>query len=73
MEYKCLGLELDHSGEHFDIAHPLEVLVVVKGLDSRDGLAYWVLWTRQLSPVEAAGMARFAQQVVEDRLDACTD
>lgn len=61
----ALGLPLETTGneEDYDVAQPLSVLVVVKGLDSGGKLVYWAIKTADLSNVEAQGMALFALDV----------
>lgn len=66
MEHTALGLLLDTTDEDYDIAQPLEVLVVVKGLDSHDKVCYWTLKSPDLSNVEAMGMSMFGYEVAKD-------
>jgi hypothetical protein len=62
IELSVLGLPLCTDGNEadYDIVQPLCALVVVKGIDSAEKVAYWVLKTEELSNVEASGMALFA-------------
>lgn len=55
VEYAALGLPLDTTDEDYDIAQPVEALVIVKGLDSQGKLCHWVLKTPDLSNIEAMG------------------
>jgi hypothetical protein len=61
--YAALGLPLDTSDEDYDIAQPVEALVIVKGLDSRGKLCHWTLKTPDLTSVEAMGMAMWGYEV----------
>jgi hypothetical protein len=64
VEFKALGLTLERTpDEDYDLVQPLEVLVVVKGLDSEDHVRYWAIKTPGLMNVEARGMADFALEV----------
>jgi hypothetical protein len=59
----ALGLQLDSSDDAYDIAQPLEVLAVIKGLDSKGSVCHWVIKTPDLTNVEAMGMAMFGYEV----------
>lgn len=60
---QCLGLELDYSTEAFGT--PVEVLVVAKVLYNGD-FAYRLISTKELNSVEAMGMFRWGQLLLED-------
>jgi hypothetical protein len=62
-EFAALGLPLDLTDGDYDIAQPVEALVIVKGLDSRGRLCHWALKTPDLSNVEAMGMALWGYEV----------
>lgn len=69
-EFKCLGLPLDTSwGENpadYDIIQPLEALVIVRGLDSEDNEAHWVMRTAHLRNIEMRGMLDWAMDEVRN-------
>jgi hypothetical protein len=64
-EFTVLGMPLDTSDEDYDIAQPVEALVIVKGLDSRGKMSHWALKTPDLLNVEAMGMAMFGYEVAK--------
>ncbi len=65
VEFKALGLDLELTpGEEYDLVQPLEILLVVKGLDSEDSVRYWVIKTPGLTNIEARGYADWALEVV---------
>lgn len=66
VELTALGLKLDDSDSDYDITQPLEVLAVVKGLDSRGQVCHWVIKTPDLTNVEAWGMAMFGAKVASE-------
>ena len=53
MEWRMLGLEVEADE---DLAQPLEVAAVVKGLDSEGNVGYWTISTPSLMNVEIIGM-----------------
>ena len=59
----CLGLPLDYSTAAFGA--PVEVLVIAKVIHGGD-FAYRLLSTAELNSVEAMGMLRWGQLLVED-------
>jgi hypothetical protein len=66
IEYTALGLSLDSRDEAYDVAQPLEAVVIVKGLDSDDQVRYWAMKTPDLPNVEAMGMAMWAYEVAKN-------
>ncbi len=66
IEYTALGLTLDTTNKDYDIVQPLEILIVVKGLDPRGKLCHWTIKTPDLSNVEAMGMAMWAYEVAKN-------
>ena len=66
IEYTALGMPLETSDEAYDLIQPIEVLVVVKGLDSRGKMCHWVVKTPDLLNVEAMGMAMWAYEVARN-------
>jgi hypothetical protein len=64
VEFKALGLDLELTpGEEYDLVQPLEILLVVKGLDSEDNVRYWAVKTPGLTKIEARGYADYALEV----------
>lgn len=66
----CLGLALDYSQEAFGA--PVEVLVVAKVIHHGD-FTYRLLSTAELNSVEALGMLRWGQILLEDGLTSKHD
>ena len=62
-DFTALGLPLMGSEDH-DIIHPMEIILVVKGLDSEDNVRYWVIKTEDLMNIEARGMLDFGLQIL---------
>lgn len=60
-EWKLLGLEVDEPTD--DLAQPLEVAAVVKGLDSAGHVAYWTVKTPDVQNIEVLGMMTWAADV----------
>lgn len=59
---ECLGLQLDYSPDEFGT--PVEVLVVAKVIHRGD-FAYRLISTQELNSVEAMGMLRWGQLLLE--------
>jgi hypothetical protein len=66
VDLTALGLPLDTSDDDYDIVQPLEVMAVVKGLDSRGEVCHWAIKTPDLTNVEAWGMAMFGAKVASE-------
>lgn len=66
-EWTVMGIPLEHQDEEtFDIAQPVDALVVVKGFDSHGELHFWGMKTANLGNMEARGMADWLLQSVRD-------
>lgn len=60
MQGTALGLEVELPD---DMAQPLEIAMVVKGLDREGKIAYWTVPTSNLQSVEIIGMMRWGESV----------
>jgi len=60
MDWRLLGLEVEPDE---DLAQPLEVAAVVKGLDSDGNVAYWTVKTPTILNVEVIGMMTWGADV----------
>lgn len=65
IKYTAFGLTLEADDEDYDLTVPMEVVAVVKGLDSAGKVSYWVIKTPDLSNIEAWGMSLFGARVAE--------
>ena len=62
---ECLGLKLDYSTE--DFGAPVEVLIVAKVIHEGE-FSYRLISTKELNSVEAMGMFRWGQLLLEDSI-----
>lgn len=62
-DWSLLGMDLAVGAN--DLQQPLDAIVVVKGLDADDQIAWWIARTADLNDMEAEGMLRWTLRQIQ--------